>query len=108
MTYIDQGRQRLQGNLRFYPRVVDQEQKAPIDISGHPSSVFGPHVHLLDLQTRQIHTGDHVGEQGHHIVVAHSHVGDDLLESDLFGRVVLILPASIIELLSQLRNFPLW
>lgn len=64
-------------------------------------------VHLLYLQTGQIHTADNIWKQSNHIIIAHGHVGDDLLESDLLGGVILVLFASANKLLSQLCYFSL-
>ena len=47
--------------------------------------------HLLDLQARNFHTANNIREQGHHIIVAHGHVGHNFLEGDLLGRMVLVL-----------------
>jgi len=37
---------------------------------------------------------DDIGEQGDHIVVAHGHVGNNLLESNLLAEVTLVLLSS--------------
>lgn len=49
-------------------------------------------IHLFDFQAGYRHTVDDVGKQSHHIVVAHSHVGHNLLQRNLLGRVVLVFP----------------
>lgn len=64
-------------------------------------------VHLLYLQTWQIHTADNIWKQSNHIIIAHCHVGNDLLESNLLGGVILVLFASANKLLSQLRYLSL-
>ena len=65
-------------------------------------------LHLLDLQTLNVHTSNDVGEQSDHVVVAHRHVGDDFLERNLLRRIAFVLLASAIQLEAKLRHFALW
>lgn len=65
------------------------------------------YIHFLDLQAWNLHTANNIGEQSYHVVVAHGHVGHDLLEGNLLGRVILVLLTTTVELQSQLRNFSL-
>lgn len=67
----------------------------------------GVSIHLFDLQTRYLHTADNVRKEGHHVVIAHCHVGNDLLESNLLRGVVLVFLPSAVELQSQLGDFAL-
>lgn len=64
-------------------------------------------AHLLDLQAGYLHTVYNVWEQRHHVIVAHGHVRYDLLQRDLFGRMVFVLLPTTIQFLSQFRNFAL-
>jgi len=64
-------------------------------------------IHLLDLEALDLHAADNVRKQSNHVVIAHGHVGNDLLESDLLGGVVLILFTTHGELLTELSHFPL-
>ena len=57
-------------------------------------------LHLLDLQTWELHAIQYIWEQRHHVVVAHGHIGDDLLESILLGGVVLVLLSTPRKLLT--------
>ena len=66
-----------------------------------------PGIHLLDLQTRQIHAVDNIGKQSNHIIIAHSHIGDNLFEGDFLGGVVLVLLAAAIKFLTQLGDLAL-
>ena len=52
--------------------------------------------HLLDLQALDLHATHNIGKQGYHIVVTHGHVGNNLLESDLLGRLVFVLFATAV------------
>lgn len=61
-----------------------------------PASVLA--LHLLDLETRYVHASDYVREEGDHVVVAHGHVGNNLLESDLLDRMVLVLLSAAVQL----------
>ena len=65
------------------------------------------YVHFLNLQTRYRHAIHDIRKQGHHIVVAHSHVRDDLLERNLLRGMILILFTAAIKLLSQLCDLAL-
>lgn len=65
------------------------------------------HLHLLDLQARNIHTANDIGKEGDHVVVAHGHVGNDSLEGHLFGAMILILLAAAVQLESKFGNFAL-
>ena len=56
--------------------------------------------HLLDLQARYLHTANNVREKRYHIIVAHGHIGHDLLEGNLLYRIVLVLFASTVQLLT--------
>lgn len=66
----------------------------------------GTNAHLLDLQCRNHHALDNVGEEGGHVVVAHGHVGDNLLERDLLAGKVLVLLVTV-ELGAELCYFAL-
>lgn len=52
------------------------------------------HAHLLNLQAGNVHAADDIGKQRDHVVVAHGHVGDNLLEGNLLAMVGLVLFAS--------------
>lgn len=106
MTYSNQSRQGLERRIRLHPRIIDQEQKAPARSALYHLPTDW-HVHLLDLQAGQVHTADDIREQADHIIVAHSHVGHDLLERNLFGRIVLVLLTTTAEFLAQLCDFSL-
>ena len=64
--------------------------------------------HLLDLQTGYLHARYDVWEKSDHVVVAHSHICDDLLQRDLLCRVVLVLLPAAVQLLTQFCYFALW
>ena len=53
-------------------------------------------LHFLDFKTLDTHAVHNIGKQSNHIVVAHGHVCNNLLESDLFGCMVLVF-LSIID-----------
>lgn len=63
-------------------------------------------VHLFDLESGNVHALDNVWEESGHVVVAHSHVGDNLLEGDFFASEILVLFV-IPELFTQLCDFAL-
>jgi len=54
-----------------------------------------------------MHAADDVGEEGHHVVIAHGHVGDDLLEGRLLGGEILVLLAAAVELQTKLSDLAL-
>ena len=54
-----------------------------------------------------MHACDDIWEETNHIIVAHGHVGYDLLEGDLLRRVILVFLASAVQLLTQLGHLPL-
>ena len=54
--------------------------------------------HLLDLQAMYLHAANDIREQGHHIIVAHGHIGHNLLEGDFLGCMVLVLLSTAIQL----------
>lgn len=120
------------GHFRLHAAVVDEEEEAPAgaEISIVRSSAnsmppskapySSPHTaqqssrglpprtdaHLLDLQGRYHHALDDVGEEGGHVVIAHGHVGDNLLERNLLAGKVLVLLVAV-ELGTQLCHFAL-
>lgn len=55
-----------------------------------------------------MHAGDDIGEKRNHIVVTHRHVGNNLLEGDLFAGEVLVFFAAAVELEPQLGDFALY
>ena len=57
-------------------------------------------LHLLDLQNLNIHAVYNVWEKCNHVVVAHGHVGHNLLECILLCGIVLILLAAVGQLLA--------
>jgi len=65
-------------------------------------------AHLLDLQTRYLHATNNIWKQSHHIIIAHGHVGNDLLQRNLLRRMILVLLPSTVQLQPQLRYFALW
>ena len=104
----------LDRDLGSHPRIVYQKQETPglcqsICLAAClPSCILilvliipwnrGPYAHFLNLQAGNVHTADYIGKEGDHLVVAHGHVGNDLLESDLLLVEVLILLAAAVEL----------
>lgn len=64
-------------------------------------------VHFLDLPIFNLHTIDHIGKECNHVIIAHGHISNDLLESHLLGSMVLVLLDSIAELLAEFCNFAL-
>lgn len=65
------------------------------------------HLHFLDLETRNIHATNNIGEEGDHVVVAHGHVGHNPLQGHLLGAMILILLAAAVQLESKFGNFAL-
>lgn len=55
-------------------------------------------LHLFYLEALYVHAPDDVGEEGHHVVVAHRHVGDDLLERNLLGDIAPVLLPTRVQL----------
>ena len=64
-------------------------------------------LHFLDLQTRYVHTTYDVREQCNHIIIAHGHVGNNLLEGCLLRREVFILLTAAVQFEAQLCYFAL-
>lgn len=62
--------------------------------------------HLLDLESGDHHALDYVGEEGGHVVVAHGHVCDDLLEGDLLAGEVFVFFVAV-EFGAELGYFAL-
>lgn len=54
-----------------------------------------------------MHARNHIWKETDHIVIAHGHVGDNLLKGDFLRSMILIFLAFDLELLSKLRDFPL-
>lgn len=55
-----------------------------------------------------MHTSNNIWKEGNHVVVAHGHIGDNLLESNLLVVVHLVLfGGATLEFLSQFGNFAL-
>jgi hypothetical protein len=90
-TDVFQDRNGFYRHVRAHPGIVDQEEE----------------THLFDLKVWDVHAADNIGKQGDHIVVAHGHVGNNLLEGDLLGGEVLVLLAAAIQLEAQLGDFAL-
>jgi hypothetical protein len=65
------------------------------------------YAHLLDLQAGNLHAVQDVWEEGDHVIVAHGHIGNDLLESILLGGVVLVFLSTSRQFLAELRHFAL-
>jgi len=63
-------------------------------------------IHLLDLKRRNHHALDDIWEQRSHVVIAHGHIGNYLLERNLLSREVFILLVAL-ELGAQLGDFAL-
>jgi hypothetical protein len=84
-----QDRDCLDGDFRSYARIVDEEQK----------------THLLNFQARNVHAGNNIWEQRNHVIVAHGHVGDNLLKRDLLAREVLLLLSAAVQLEAKLGHF---
>jgi hypothetical protein len=55
-----------------------------------------------------VHGRNDIRKQGDHVVVAHGHVGDDLLEGCLLCGEVLVLLAAAVELEAELGHLALW
>ena len=70
-------------------------------------SISRPYLHLLDFQRVDLHATNHVGKQSYHVIVAHGHIGNNLLQSNLLGTEVLVLLAAARKLDAELCNFPL-
>jgi hypothetical protein len=64
--------------------------------------------HLLDLEAGDMHATNNVREEGHHVIVAHGHVGDNLLEGRLLGGEVLVLLAAAVEFEAEFSDLALW
>lgn len=114
---MDQSRQGLQRNFRLSPGIVDEKQKAPENPDGHqPTRNFILRIlpppwsalHLLDLEAWNRHAIDNVGKQRDHVIVAHRHVGHNLLQGDLLRGKVLVLLVPKLELLAELRDLALF
>lgn len=54
--------------------------------------------HLLDLQAWDVHAAHDIGEEGYHVVVAHGHVRNNLLQGRLLRGEVLVLLSAAVEL----------
>jgi hypothetical protein len=54
-----------------------------------------------------MHATDDVWEERHHVVITHSHIGDNLLQRNLLARKVLILLSAAVQLETKFRNFTL-
>lgn len=52
--------------------------------------------HLLDLEYWYLHAANDIGKKRDHVIVAHGHVGDNLLQSSLLGYVILVLLAIVL------------
>jgi hypothetical protein len=63
-------------------------------------------IHFLDLEGWNHHALNDIGEQGSHVIVAHGHVCNNLLERYLLPRKVLVLFVAL-EFSAQLRDFAL-
>ena len=55
-----------------------------------------------------MHAANNVREEGDHVVVAHGHVCDNLLEGRLLCREVLVLLAAAVELEAEFGDLALW
>lgn len=64
-------------------------------------------IHLLDLPVVDLHAVDHIRKECNHIVIAHGHIGHDLLEGHLLECMILIFFDPIAEFQAELCNFPL-
>ncbi len=64
-------------------------------------------IHLLDLPVVDLHTIDDIREECNHIVIAHGHIGHDLLEGHLLESMILVFLDPIAEFQTKLCNFPL-
>lgn len=66
------------------------------------------HSHLLHLNTLNPHATHNIRKQRHHIIIAHGHIGDNLLQRNLLARKVLVLLAAALrQLETQLGHFAL-
>ena len=63
-----------------------------------PENKLAAGLHLLNLQALQMHATDDVGEERHHVVITHSHIGDNLLERNLLARIVFVLLSTAVQL----------
>lgn len=55
------------------------------------------YVHFLDFPVIDLHTTDHIREQSNHVIVAHRHISNNLLERHLFSSMILVFFDSIGE-----------
>lgn len=55
-----------------------------------------------------MHAANNVRKEGNHVIVAHGHVGDNLLEGGLLGGEVLILLSAAVELETKFGDLALW
>lgn len=56
--------------------------------------------HLLDLQYRNLHARNDIWEECDHVIVAHGHIRDYLLQGCLLGNMILVLLTIVLKLCS--------
>ncbi len=60
----------------------------------------GTDLHFLDFSGLDLHAIDDIWKECHHVVIAHCHVCDDLLEGVLLEGVIFVLLSSARQLLA--------
>lgn len=60
----------------------------------------GPDLHLFDFQYWYLHASDNIWEEGNHVIVAHGHICNDLLERVLLRGMIFVFLTRIGKFLS--------